>query len=84
MDVKTETNQDWAKDVDTETPSRLSLISDSIKPTKENQSNHYSQTKSTDRLSKVQFQLKLSLDQLVFVTDDSSNLMGYGEAEGVS
>ena len=27
MDVKTETSQDWAKDVDTETPLRLSLIS---------------------------------------------------------
>ena len=29
MDVETETSRDWAKDVDTETPSRLSLISDS-------------------------------------------------------
>ena len=28
MDVETETSRDWAKDVDTETPSRLSLISD--------------------------------------------------------
>ena len=28
MDVETETTRDWAKDVDTETPSRLSLISD--------------------------------------------------------
>ena len=27
MDVKTETSQDWATDVDTETPLRLSLIS---------------------------------------------------------
>ena len=27
MDVETETSRDWAKDVDTETPSRLSLIS---------------------------------------------------------
>ena len=27
MDVETETCQDWAKDIDTETPSRLSLIS---------------------------------------------------------
>ena len=27
MDVETETTRDWAKDVDTETPSRLSLIS---------------------------------------------------------
>ena len=28
MDVETKTCWDWAKDVDTETPSRLSLISD--------------------------------------------------------
>ena len=27
MDVETETSRDWAKDVNTETPSRLSLIS---------------------------------------------------------
>ena len=27
LDVETETSRDWAKDVDTETPSRLSLIS---------------------------------------------------------
>ena len=27
MDVETETSRDWAKDVDTETSSRLSLIS---------------------------------------------------------
>ena len=27
LDVKTKTSQDWAKYVDTETPSRLSLIS---------------------------------------------------------
>ena len=27
MDVETETNRDWVKDVDTEIPSRLSLIS---------------------------------------------------------
>ena len=27
LDVETETSQDWAKDVDTETPPRLSLIS---------------------------------------------------------
>ena len=27
MDVETETTRDWAKDIDTETPSRLSLIS---------------------------------------------------------
>ena len=26
MDVETETSRDWAKDVDTETPLRLSLI----------------------------------------------------------
>ena len=30
MDVETETSRDWAKDVDTETPSRLSLISGHI------------------------------------------------------
>ena len=29
MDVETETTRDWTKDVDTETPSRLSLISES-------------------------------------------------------
>ena len=28
MDVETETSRDWLKDVDTETPSRLLLISD--------------------------------------------------------
>ena len=28
LDVKTETDQDWAKDDDSETPSRLSLIFD--------------------------------------------------------
>ena len=28
LDVETETSRDWAKDVDTETSSRLSLISD--------------------------------------------------------
>ena len=28
MDVETKTSRDWAKDVDTETPSRLSLISE--------------------------------------------------------
>ena len=27
MDVETETSREWTKDVDTETPSRLSLIS---------------------------------------------------------
>ena len=27
MDVETKTTQDWAKDVETETPSRISLIS---------------------------------------------------------
>ena len=30
MDFETETCGYWAKDVDTETPSRLSLISDSV------------------------------------------------------
>ena len=30
MDVETETSRDWAKDVDTETPSRLMLISDMV------------------------------------------------------
>ena len=36
MDVETETTRDWAKDVDTETPSRLSLISDFSKEIKLN------------------------------------------------
>ena len=30
LDVETETSRDWAKDVDTETPSRLMLISDMV------------------------------------------------------
>ena len=33
MDVETETSRDWTKDVDTETPSRLSLISGWVTPT---------------------------------------------------
>ena len=28
LDVETKTSRDWAKDVDTKTPSRVSLISD--------------------------------------------------------
>ena len=35
MDVETETSQYWAKDVDTETPLRLSLISATTEDVKE-------------------------------------------------